>query len=262
MIVRHQPDGSLILVNQSDHAKLSGIFAAHWGNADFAAPEPRESFVRAAAFHDCGWFSYETRPDFDAAKDAPPNFQQVPLDAKQLAAFQGGLDWIWDIDSYSGLLVSRHRTGLWRNRYGSVTYPPASASARVLTQEVEDFIARNELKQETALAGLDRSRFLVNYQLLQILDLLSLYLCTSDPVETRLGHAPSNHAGDGHDGVILTLTPLGEGRIRIFPNPFDQAELDVGFVCRRMPARHYASQDDFRLAYFGAAPKVMNFTLV
>ena len=125
MIVRKQPDGSLILINQSDHAKLSGILAAHWGNRDFALPEPCESVIRAAAFHDCGWFSYETRPNYDLQQKAPPNFPQVPLDSQQLIAFQGGLDWLWGIDLYAGLLVSRHRTGLWRNRYGAVAYPPA-----------------------------------------------------------------------------------------------------------------------------------------
>jgi hypothetical protein len=262
MIVRSQEDGTLILVTQSDHARLSGIFAAHWGNAEFARPEPRESFIRAAALHDCGWFSYETRPLYDPEKAAPPNFQQVPLDAKQLAAFQGGLDWIWGIDPYAGLLVSRHRTGLWRNRYNAVTYPAASASVRVLTPDVEDFIARNELKQETELATHDRARFLVNYQLLQMLDLLSLYFCTAEPVETRLAQVPADYAGEGRDGVTLTLTPQGDGRVRISPNPFDRRELEVAFVYRQLPSSGFASQEDFRAAYFGAAPKVKSFTLV
>ena len=41
MIVRKQPDGSLILVNQSDHAKLSGILGAHWGNGQFMIERSR-----------------------------------------------------------------------------------------------------------------------------------------------------------------------------------------------------------------------------
>ncbi len=260
MIVRHQPDGSLILVNQSDHAKLSGILAAHWGNARFMVPEPRESVIRAAAFHDCGWYTYETRPNYDLERKSPPNFPQVPLDAQQLAAFQGGLDWLWSIDPYAGLLISRHRTGLWRNRYGAVAFPPPPA--RVLTPEVEAFITYNEQKQEAALASLDRARFLVNYQLLQMLDLMSLFVCTSDPKEDRLEHVPVSYEGDGRDGVVMTLAAQGDGRVKVTPFPFDRAAVETSFVYRHLPAQVFASQEAFRLAYFGAAPKVMTFTFV
>ena len=261
MIVRNLPDGSLILVNQSDHAKLSGILAAHWGNAQFMVPQPRESFIRAAAFHDCGWYSYETRPIYHLERKSPPNFPQAPLDAQQLAAFQGGLDWLWSIDAYAGLLISRHRTGLWRNRYGSVVYP-ASGSARVLTPEVEAFIAFNEHKQETALATLDRAQFLVNYQLLQMLDLMSLFVCTSDPKEDRLEHVPVSYGGDGRDGVVLTLAPQGDGRVKVTPFPFERPSVETAFVYRHLPAEVFASQEEFRRAYFGAVPKVMTFTFV
>jgi len=261
MIVRKQPDGSLILVNQNDHAKLSGCFAAHWGNAEFMTPDPRESFVRAAAFHDCGWFSYETRPYYDLDRKSPPNFPQAPLDAEQLAAFQGGLDWLWGIDPYAGLLVSRHRTGLWRRRYGAVGFPPASPQ-RVLTPEVEEFVAHNERKQEAALASLDAARFRVNYQLLQMLDLMSLYVCTSDPGEARLENVSTSYSGNGQDGVVMTLSAQGDGRIEVAPFPFGRPAVEVGFVYRHLPTHDFPSQEAFRLAYFGAAPKVMTFTFV
>jgi hypothetical protein len=48
MIIQNQPDGSLIMIGQSDHSRLSGVFAAHWGNDSFKRPEPFESVVRAA----------------------------------------------------------------------------------------------------------------------------------------------------------------------------------------------------------------------
>lgn len=261
MIVRKQTDGSLILVNQSDHAKLSGILAAHWGNGQFMIPEPRESVIRAAALHDCGWYSYETRPIYDLERKAPPNFPQTPLDAQQLAAFQQGIDWLWNIDPYAGLLISRHRTGLWRSRYGSVAYP-AGGSARVLTPEIEAFIAMNEERQERALASEDRARFLVNYQLLQMLDLMSLFVCTSDPGEDRLEHVPVSYGGDGKEGVVMTMAAQADGRIKVTPFPFDRPAVETSFVYRHLPAEDYSSQEDFRRAYFGAAPKVKSFIFV
>ena len=48
MIVRKQPNGELILIGQTDHSRFVGQLAAHWGNNEFAAPEPFDSMVRAA----------------------------------------------------------------------------------------------------------------------------------------------------------------------------------------------------------------------
>lgn len=257
MIVRKEPEGSLILINQTDHAKLSGIFAAHWGNADFARPTPWDSVVRGVAFHDCGWLTYESSPICDPATKAPPNFQQVPLDATQLRAFQNGLDWIWGVDPYAGLLVSRHRTGLWQKRYGAIV-SPASGSARVLSDEVHAFIQRNEAKQEALTATLDRSEVEINYQLLQVMDLLSLYLCTSEPKVEQIGLAPTRYDGASGAGAMLTLTPASATRIVIDPWPLDVPELEASFVYRHVKST-FETQEAFRAAYFGAAPQVMSF---
>jgi hypothetical protein len=62
MIVRKEPDGSLILIAQTNHAELSGFFAANWGNEMFARPRPHQSVVLAAIYHDAGWYKYEGPP--------------------------------------------------------------------------------------------------------------------------------------------------------------------------------------------------------
>jgi hypothetical protein len=59
MIVRYETDGSIVMITQNDHAQLSGLFAAHWGNEEFEKPRPYGSLVRAAMFHDRGWIRYE-----------------------------------------------------------------------------------------------------------------------------------------------------------------------------------------------------------
>ncbi len=60
MIVRYESNGSIVMITQNDHAQLSGLFAAHWGNKEFEKPHPNGSLVRAAMFHDRGWIRYET----------------------------------------------------------------------------------------------------------------------------------------------------------------------------------------------------------
>ena len=49
MIMREWADGSLSLIAQTAHAKLSGQCAAHWGNKDIARPQPYELIVRMAS---------------------------------------------------------------------------------------------------------------------------------------------------------------------------------------------------------------------
>ena len=46
MIVRYESDGSIVMITQNDHAQLSGLFAAHWGNGKFEKPRPYASLVR------------------------------------------------------------------------------------------------------------------------------------------------------------------------------------------------------------------------
>ena len=102
MIVRNQSDGSVVMITQNDHAKLAGLFAAHWGNQTFERPRPYTSMMRAAQYHDGGWLRYETNPYLDTATGKSPSYQQVPNDAPQLAAYQWAIDMLTDIDSYTG----------------------------------------------------------------------------------------------------------------------------------------------------------------
>ena len=261
MIVRQHDDGSMTLIRQTDHAELSGFFAARWGNADFEAPRRRESVVRAAALHDCGWHSYEAAPRYDVATKSSPSFFQTPNDDAQLAAYRAGLDWVAGIDAYAGLLVSRHRTGLWRDRYGAVK-SPAMTTRGALDARVEAFAAEHERAQERALANIDRAGFDIDYQLLQFWDLFSLALCVGEPKAQRYEFAPESYARKFGDGTAIQMTPLGDGDIALDPYPFDESPLTLGCVYRHLPTNDYASEADFRLAFFGAAPRTRNFRFV
>lgn len=187
MIVRDAPDGSLILIGQTDHAKLSGQCAAHWGNKIFARPRPYEAVVRAAMFHDSGWYDYEASPSVAAETGRPLNFLQVTWGKPQRHAFEWAIDWMTQIDSYSGLLVGKHRTGLQRGRYGKVDHPKFF-NASNLPVDNEDFLARNEEAQAKALRNYDEAEFWTNYLLLQAFDLISLFICNlggGRPTETE-----------------------------------------------------------------------------
>ena len=122
MIIRRE-DGSLLLIPQTEHSLFVGQLAAHWGNAQFAAPEPFESVARAAAYHDFGYLDWEPDVPFDAATGRPYEFRKLPPGERRIEAYRNCIDWLTRIDPYSGLLVSLHRTGLWRNRSGQRIHP-------------------------------------------------------------------------------------------------------------------------------------------
>jgi hypothetical protein len=260
MIVRPQSDGSLILITQNDHAKLSGMMAAHWGNARFARPWPYESSVRGAVFHDCGWYRYDTGPLYNTEQQTTPTFFQVPLDDVQLKAFQSGIDWLSDIDPYAGLLIGRHRTGLWRSRYGTIAHP-VQGTPRAASEGIEAFLLHNEPKQDAAIAAFGKQQFETNYSLLQIWDLLSLYFCTAEPKQESFDPVPMGYSDSGAT-TRLELTPLDERRIAIDPYPFDIDPLPVEYIYRHMPTGRFPDQESFRIAYFGTSFKIRQFEFV
>jgi Protein of unknown function (DUF3891) len=258
VIVREEPDGSLVLINQTDHAKVSGYFAAHWGNQNFERPHPYEPVVRGAIYHDAGWNRYETSPRCDPKTGAVPNFLQVPPDSNQLAAFQWAIDWMTAIDPYAGLLISMHRTGLWRSRYEAISHPPFSNAQ--LGPSVEAFVAENEAKQKQQEKGFDARELRVNYRLLQFWDLLSLYFCVRAPVNQYIEPVPRTY-GEAQ-GVRVTLNVLGANKVAIDPYPFDAPELTVDVVHRRLPRARFANEAEFRAAYYRAPFQIMHFELV
>jgi len=259
MIVRDGPDGSLILIAQTDHAKLSGQCAAHWGNGDFARPQPYEAVVRAAMFHDSGWYDYEASPSVAPETGRPLNFMQVTWGKPQRRAFEWAIDWMTRIDPYSGLLVSKHRTGLQRGRYGKVAHPKFF-NTQNLPEDNEDFLARNEAAQAEQLRNYNETEFWTNYQLLQAFDLVSLFLCNKDIVDDYIEPVPTSYNSKSQP-VRLTLKTIEANRIAVDPFPFDLSPLRVQLIRRRIDRNSFPDQASFREAYFKTTPEAVDFVL-
>jgi hypothetical protein len=262
MIIRKDPAGSLTLIGQTDHSRFVGQLAAHWGNRDFAAPTPYDSVVRAATYHDYGWLQYETRPLTNPETGEPYPFLGVPMTDRQLAGYQWALDWMTDIDPYSGLVVSMHRTGLWRSRYGKIKHPAGRYNLTTLSPEVQAFIARNEKRQEELRTSLDAKGSWINYRLMQVWDLLGLYFCCQEPYEDFVEPVPVSYAGGDDDGVRMAMKPVGPRRVEFAPYPFDVRPLRVQLTLKRLPQASYPDVEAFRRAWFGAEVSVEEFELV
>jgi hypothetical protein len=259
MIVRESPNGSLILIAQTDHAKLSGQCAAHWGNKHFARPQPYEAVVRAAMFHDSGWYDYEASPSIAPDTGKPLNFIQVPWGKPQRRAFEWAIDWMTRIDPYSGLLISKHRTGLQRGRYDKMVHPKAFNTYN-LPEDNEDFLARNEEVQTRQLSDYDEAEFWTNYQLLQTFDFISLFLCNKDVVDDYIEPVPTSYDGSSAPAKLALRTIEGS-RIVIDPFPFDVDPLRVQLIRRRVDGGVFPSTTAFRETYFKATPEAVDFLL-
>jgi hypothetical protein len=259
MIVREDSDGSLVLIAQTDHAKVSGQCAAHWGNDKFARPRPYEAVVRAAMFHDSGWYDYEASPSIAPDTGKPLNFMQVAWGKPQRRAFEWAIDWMTNIDPYSGLLLSKHRTGLQRGRYDKVAHPKFF-NTQNLPEDNEDFLARNEEAQASQLRNYDEGEFWTNYQLFQAFDLISLFLCTKATVDDYIEPVPTSYDGRTPP-VKLAMKSIGGNRVTVDPYPFDTADLRVQLIRRRIDQTKFADPAAFREVYFKTVPEAVDFTL-
>jgi hypothetical protein len=260
MIPRPQPNGELVLIPQTDHSRLVGQLAAHWGNDRFATPAPYESVVRAATFHDFGHLTYETNPLINAESGETYLFRDIPFEPRTLDSYQWCVDWLAGVDPYSGLLVSMHRTGLWQARYGTISEPAGRMNAKGQRPEIQEFITRNEGWQAQQRALLEENGVATNYHWLQVWDLLGLYFCCQEPCDDAIAPVPVGY--EGGESVRLTMTPAGDRQVRFDPYPFDVRPLGIQINCLRLPATTYPDEASFRRAYFQAEHDVLGYEIV
>lgn len=182
IVSRH--DGALRLVHQNEHGRLAGVLAGAWGNDEVEAPRPGPSVVTAAARHDEGWRSRDTRVLYDEFAQRPLHFLDIEA-GEHIRLYRQGVTRVSAADVYAGLLVGMHWTGLYRSRWSApgggsrVGQGPEARAAqdRVVRSEQRRWADAVELawtEQEPRAAF--ETRIWHNYELLQLWDLLSLFL--------------------------------------------------------------------------------------
>src|SRR5262245_18085832 len=261
MIIREPVNGETLVVGQTEHSRFVGQLAAHWGNGEVARPEPWESVVRAAIYHDYGWITYETSPLVSEQSGEPYRFLELPLEQRQLDSYQWCIDWMAATDVYAALIISRHRTGLWQGRYGVMRHPQRRYDLHQLDRRIVELIERNEAWQDKVLASIDprsRARLPANSLMLQGWDLLGLYFCTQQPYEYYTDPIPT---GREDEAGRMTMKPAGERVVLFDPYLFDEPGLRVQLACKRLPQRKYATAAQFREAYFKAPNALLEYEL-
>lgn len=261
-------------ITQPAHARLSGAFAAHWGDGALATPTPLPAVVLAAERHDDGWWRFDRRPHLDDA-GRPIGFTDVP-DAVWIDMYDRGIALVTELDAYAGLLVSLHGTGLRRRRYGlSPTWSDTPSA-------FAGFVDRHEARQRGLLedlldAGSDRvstadrdlllalhetgepsedatdSRLWRNYVLLEAWDSLSLAMCrtVSPPATAEVGPVVL----PGGETTALSLSATDDGSVGMTPYPFDGAPLELSVEARLVEMASVDTEAALVAAYERADPQ-------
>jgi hypothetical protein len=258
MIVRTD-QRMLLLVRQTDHMVLAGQLADAWGNDRFARPVPFGPLARAAYEHDVGWAGWEAAPRVDPATRRPYQFTDLPVE-EHLAFYRQGVNAVAAKDDHAGLLVNLHCQGFHNQRFGTTPEMtlrrlPADQEAAVRRSLAALQAQQRELGRR---ARVDEPTLWTQYELLQIYDRLSLYLCMPPQREAAIGPAP---AGVGGESVTLALRPGGGNEVVVVPWPFRERSLVLGVAARRIPHRDYTSDDDLRQTLAAADAVTLTYAL-
>ncbi len=269
----------LILVTQSDHAQVAGYLAAHWGNGDFVrlghyanvpdSEKLRAETLLAIAQHDNGWWEWEATPELADADGFPAGLAEVLKDQQAgMNRWRIGLA-RFDRHPYVNLLISHHAYWLYAakvqpspdpafmhplfwNRPADQLFPGKNEAGVKFIAELETLRQPwiEELRSDpTTASWVDPVNFYPHGRLLQLLDGLSLSLC-SDLIPARNGDARSfgedefelHHVPrqSWDDRVMIKVSPTNERRIILDPYPFDMDPLPVVVPARvfTLPTDH------------------------
>ena len=197
MIVRVQPDGRLLIVNQTSHALMAAAFCRHWGNADFVAPEPYDAVLAALAQHDHGWHAWEQQPRL-RGDGYPMDFLHDDDPPAKVALWERGIAHAAAQHPYAGLLVGQHAASLY------VEYPTPSLPAQVQSR-IHGFVAtqRQQIDQlrdawqaiPATATWLTAARIEANTRLLRFGDTASLQVCMPWDRDRVIQTVPVDGAG-------------------------------------------------------------------
>jgi hypothetical protein len=277
MMVCPFDDNRLLLILQVDHSKVTGWFAAHWGNGKFAPPTPYASIVLAAQEHDSGWWDWEIKPQL-SSEGIPPDYigSIKHLGGKVwLDFYRHGIQRLAEQDPYAGYIVSLHADGLLTQGRGLLPYMPDYT----VYPEVKEFLSEQESYRAelmTQLKGLAEYRDFVsdeqlwtNFKLMEVYDQMGQFVCNRYPFNsTERKNGPSKTMSNvptptkpSSADTILTFTIKDESRARVEPYPFDIDPLVVSFHGRLISKRSYENQAEFLAEYYRAERIGINYSL-
>lgn len=258
MIVQ-ETGGGLLLFRQTDHALLSGAFAAKWGSGALPHPPRADATVVAAARHDDGWADWELAPKVDA-EGHPLDFIRIPVD-EHVALYRHGIDLVCREDPFAGLVVSLHGERLYTRPFMPGLDPRISRLEGRELQLAEGYVDGERSRQSELLRDLGEDapdEAEEAWRLLQVWDRMSLFVCMQ-PLEAAGEYTmPPVRGADGTD-VRLTLWAEPPDAVVCDPYPFSEKPETFGIEAFAVEGRRWEDDAAFRRAFRASERRMLRF---
>ncbi|HEX5023360.1 MAG TPA: DUF3891 family protein [Candidatus Binatia bacterium] len=277
MMVCPYDDSRLLLILQTDHSRVAGLLAAHWGNDQFAKLRPYGSMVLAAQEHDSGWWDWEIKPSVNE-QGYPSDYigsikhlgQGVWLDL-----YRRAIERLASRDLYAAYFVSMHGEALLTQGMGLLPSMPDYRN----DSAVQSFIAEQKAPRTRWLAQLQTDavpreliqepQLWTNFKLMEVFDQFAQFVCNRYPFNSQARkNGPTNQLSnipvpvtDGESDVTLTIDVQNEREAIVSPYPFDVSPLPVSFEGRLVPNRSYSKQEEFLEDFYKAERIGISYTL-
>ncbi len=246
MMVCPYDDSRVLLILQTDHSRIAGLLASHWGNGQFAKLQPYASMVLAAQEHDSGWWDWEIKPSV--------NEQGYPSDYN---------------------FVSMHGEALLTKGMGLLPSMPDYTGDRA----VKEFIAQQKELRAGWLPTLQKNQSLTpvttekhlwtNFNLMEVFDQFAQFICNRYPFNSQARKNGPTHTLSGlsvpvspeQPNITLTIDVLNETDAIVRPFPFDVNPLKLSFEGRLVSNQPFSDQEEFLQQFYGGERIAINYAL-
>jgi hypothetical protein len=277
MMVCPYDESHLLVILQTDHSRIAGLLAAHWGNDEFARLNPYASMVLAAQEHDSGWWDWEIKPTLND-EGKPSDYigsikhlgQGVWLDL-----YRRAIERLASRDLYAAYYVSMHGEALLSRGMGLLSSMPDYTG----DPAVQEFIAQQKelragwlpiLQQNPALtAATTETHLWTNFNLMEVFDQFAQFVCNRYPLNSQARKNGPTHTLSGisvptspeRPNTTLTIDVQNETDAVVRPFPFDVNPLRLSFEGRLVPNRRYSQQEDFLHDFYKAERITVSYQL-
>jgi len=278
MMVCPYDDSSVLLILQTDHSRIAGLLAAHWGNEQFAKLRPYASMVLAAQEHDSGWWDWEIKPSVNEQgypSDYIGSFKHLGQGV-WLDLYRRAIERLAARDLYAAYYVSMHGEALLTQGMGLLPGMPDYAN----DPAVQNFIAEQkalrakwlpELRGNEAFQNaIDDEHLWTNFNMMEVFDQFAQFVCNRYPFNSRARkNGPSNTLSNlpvpvapGKPAITLTIDVQNETQAIVRPFPFNRSPLRLSFEGRLLPNRAFTEPEDFLQKFYGGERIPINYELI
>jgi hypothetical protein len=255
MIVQQRGEG-LMLFRQTDHALLSGAFAAAWGNDVVPPLVQRAPTLIAAARHDDGWSQWELEPQADG-EGRPVDFIHIPV-AEHTALYRRGIDLVEHEDAYAGLIVSMHGERLYTRPFEPGMDPRIERLQDEDLKLARAYVEHERARQRRIAGGEPDADAEEGWRLLQVWDRLSLLVCMQPLREGTQRTLPPVATTKGDANIDAHATEAGE--LVLDPYPFSTDPVSFSIAMTVTDRSTWSDGTEYRREFRTGEKAVLEFS--